>query len=131
MKGAIYILIFGVIVSGFIIFLSRSNGQSSLPNADQGNNVSIVDGKQIIEIGARGGYSPRLSTAKAGIPTIVRFKTNGSFDCSSSVRIPSLNVSKLLPQTGLTDIDIGSPKTGPLLGTCSMGMYRFEIDFEA
>ena len=130
MKGAIYILIFGVVVAGFIIFLSRGTGQTA-SNEPQANNVTIVDGKQIIEIKARGGYNPKLSVAKAGIPTIVRFTTNGSFDCSASVRIPSLNVSKLLPQTGTTDIEVGTPQAGPLLGTCGMGMYRFEIDFQA
>ncbi len=130
MKVAISILIFGVVVAGSILLLSRGNGQVPGQNGEQANNVSIVDGKQIIEIKARGGYTPRLSMAKAGIPTIVRFTTNGSFDCSSSVRIPSLNITKLLPQTGLTDIDIGSPQAGPLLGTCGMGMYRFEVDFQ-
>jgi plastocyanin domain-containing protein len=93
------------------------------------NNVSIVDGKQIIEINARGGYQPRKSIAKAGIPTVIRFNTRGTFDCSSSVRIPSLGISKSLPQTGLTDIDIGSGKLGTLQGSCGMGMYPFEIDF--
>src|SRR3989344_210395 len=50
------------------------------------DNVSIIDGKQVIEIKAKGGYQPRVSFAKAGIPTIIRFDTEGTFDCSSSVR---------------------------------------------
>lgn len=94
------------------------------------NNVSIVDSKQIIEITARGGYQPRKSVAKAGMPTIIRFNTNGTFDCSSAVRIPSLDISRNLPQRGTTDIDIGSPKLGILYGTCGMGMFPFEIDFQ-
>jgi plastocyanin domain-containing protein len=132
MKPAILILLFGVVVAGFIVFSSRSSGPSSnSASGQEANNVSIVNGRQIIEITARGGYYPGVSTAKAGIPTIIRFKTNGSFDCSSSVRIPSLNFSKLLPQSGNTDVDAGSPSPGKLLGTCGMGMYRFEIDFQA
>ncbi len=95
------------------------------------NNVTIVDGKQIIEINAKGGYQPRKSIAKAGIPTIIRFNTKGTFDCSSSVRIPSMNISKLLPQTGSTDIDIGSGKLGTLQGSCGMGMYPFEVEFQS
>lgn len=93
-------------------------------------NVSIVDGKQIIEIKAKGGYQPRKSVAKAGIPTILRFDTNGTFDCSSSVRIPSMDISKSLPLSGTTDIDIGSQKVATLQGTCGMGMYPFEVDFQ-
>lgn len=129
MKTAIYILIFGAVVGGFI-FLSSRNGSFTTDEQASVENVSIVDGKQIIEIKAKGGYTPRLTSAKAGLPTIVRFTTNGSFDCSLAVRIPSLNLSTTLPQTGTVDMDIGTPQSGPLLGTCGMGMYRFQINFE-
>jgi uncharacterized protein len=130
MKPALFILLFGVLVAGLIVYSLRSPGSSSNDVSDRNaNNVSIVDGKQIIEITARGGYSPEVSTAKAGIPTVIRFKTNGSFDCSSSVRIPSLNFSKLLPQSGNTDVDAGTPAPGTLSGSCGMGMYRFQINF--
>jgi len=111
--------------------LSKS-GSVSRPtpnNAQNANNVTIVDGQQIVEITARGGYQPRKSYAKAGIPTIIRFSTNGTFDCSSSVRIPSLNVYKNLPQTGKTEIDIGAQQISTLKGSCGMGMYPFEIEF--
>ena len=101
-------------------------------NGDQnkGNNVSIIDGKQIIDIRAKGGYQPTKSLAKAGVPTVLRFDTAGTFDCSSSVRIPSMNISKILPQTGSTDIDIGVQVAGLFQGTCGMGMYPFEIEFQ-
>ena len=95
------------------------------------NNVSIVDGKQIISITAKGGYQPRTSVAKAGIPTVVRFNTKGTFDCSSFVRIPSLDVSITLSNSGATDVDIEDPKVGMLQGSCGMGMYPFEIDFQS
>ena len=85
---------------------------------------------QIIEITAKGGYTPRVSIAKAGIPTILRFNTNGTFDCSSSVRIPSLDIFKYLPQSGTTDIDLGIQSAGTLNGSCGMGMYPFEIQFQ-
>ena len=98
---------------------------------DNIHNVSIVDGKQIIEINTKGGYSPKLSEAKAGMPTILRFKTNGTFDCSSSVRIPSMNISKILPNTGTTDIAVNTPQAGLLQGTCGMGMFKFEVDFKS
>ncbi len=127
MKATIVsILIAGAIIGGSIV-LVNSNNAGSTANA---NNVTIVDGKQIIEINARGGYQPRKSVAKAGIPTIIRFKTNGTFDCSSSIRIASLGISKSLPQTGSTDIDIGSGKLGILKGSCGMGMYPFEVEFQ-
>lgn len=114
-----------VLIGGVFVMLSNSNS-SQTANA---NNVSIVDGKQVVTINAKGGYQPRKSLAKAGIPTVVRFNTEGTFDCSSSIRIPSLGISKVLPQTGSTDIDIGNQKSGTLQGLCGMGMYQFEIKF--
>ena len=93
------------------------------------NNVSIVDGVQIVDIKVKGGYLPRKSIAKAGIPTIIRFNTSGTFDCSAFIRIPSLNVSRSLPQSGSTEINIGTPTTTDLQGSCGMGMYPFDVDF--
>ena len=128
---ATLISIFAVsMLIGGTFLLNRDNNQVS-GGSQVINNVSIVDGKQIIEIHAKGGYSPRSSVAKAGLPTILRFDTSGTFDCSSSVRIPSMNISKILPQTGSTDIDIGSKQVSILSGTCGMGMYPFEVNFKS
>lgn len=129
MKATIISIIVAAILIGGAFMFTRSGGDAGqVANAD---NVSIVDGKQIIEINARGGYQPRKSTAKAGIPTIIKFNTNGTFDCSSAVRIPSLSISKSLPRTGSTDIDIGSREVGTLKGSCGMGMYPFEVEFQS
>ena len=95
-----------------------------------GSNVHMEGNTQVVEIKAGGGYAPARSVAKAGIPTVVRFTNSGSFDCSSSVRIPSLDISKTLSQKGTTDIPLGTPSAGPLQGMCGMGMYPFEVDFK-
>ena len=128
MKATVISIIAAVVLIGGAFVLTRGSSPSDTAPA---NNVSIVDGKQIIEIDAKGGYQPRKSIAKAGIPTIIRFNTSGTFDCSSSVRIPSMNISKNLPQTGSTDIDIGDGKLGTLQGSCGMGMYPFEVEFQS
>jgi plastocyanin domain-containing protein len=123
-------IIISIVISiTFIIGAVMLSTNVGLPG--NGNNVIVVDGKQIIEITAKGGFEPKKSVAKAGIPTVIRFETNGTFDCSSSVRIPSMNISKILPQSGLTEIDIGTPTVATLKGSCSMGMYPFEIDFQS
>jgi plastocyanin domain-containing protein len=120
------------LIVGVLIFLAFSVSKSNTPSSTTvpGNNVSVVDGVQIVELLAKGGYFPEKSVAKAGIPTILRLKTNGTFDCSSIVRIPSLDITKNLPPTGNLDVDLGSPKVGVLQGTCGMGMYPYEIDFQ-
>lgn len=129
MKATTISIIAAVVLIGGAFMLTRNTGGTE--QVTNANNVTIVDGKQIIEISAKGGYQPRKSIAKAGIPTIIRFDTKGTFDCSSSVRIPSMNISKNLPQTGSTDIDIGSQQVATLQGTCGMGMYPFEVEFQS
>jgi sulfite exporter TauE/SafE len=121
---------FDAVGLGFGSRISSEGGAGDSRFVGSAGNVSIVDGVQIVEIRARGGYSPRKSIAQAGIPTVIRFNTAGTFDCSSSIRIPSLNVSKILPQSGATDIQIGAQATSTLEGSCGMGMYPFEIDFK-
>ncbi len=130
MKGILIAIAVSIALIGGAAMLSNGNSKAPVEQAVKGNNVSIVDGVQIIEIDAKGGYLPRKSIAKAGMPTTIRFNTVATFDCSSSVRIPSMNISKLLPQTGSTDIDIGIHEAGPLEGSCGMGMYPFEVLFE-
>ncbi len=129
MKATFISVIAAAVLIGGTFALTR--GGSPQGDIAPANNVSVVEGKQIIEIRAKGGYLPRKSIAKAGIPTIIRFDTNGTFDCSSSVRIPSLNISKVLPQSGSADIDIGTGQLGTLQGSCGMGMYPFEVEFQS
>lgn len=125
--GGAYFFVDGTTSSGST---NTNSKVAQVENTAPVHNVNIVNGKQIIEIKAKGGYQPRKSIAKAGIPTILRFDTSGTFDCSSSVRIPIMGISKALPQTGTTDIEIGIPQAITLQGTCGMGMYPFEINFQ-
>lgn len=95
------------------------------------DNSVMKDGIQYVTITASGGYSPRQSGAKAGVPTKLVVKTNGTYDCSASLAINSLNYRKMLPSTGETVIDAGTPKAGDTLrGVCGMGMYSFVINFK-
>ena len=128
-KTVSIIITLGLVVSIGIIFI----GGSKKDNANRGQavqNSEIKDGVQYITINARGGYSPRVSIAKAGIPTKLIVKTDGTYDCSASLVIRSIGFQKILPQTGEIQIDLGMPKVGePLRGVCGMGMYSFLINF--
>jgi len=131
MKGIISAVVIASVFIGGALILTRNNGASNTAvESVVVNNVTVVDGVQIVEVTARGGYQPRRSVAKSGIPTVIRFNTKGTFDCSLSVRIPSMNISTFLPQTGSTDIDIGTGQVGTLSGSCGMGMYPFSVDFQ-
>src|SRR3990167_2161920 len=117
----------GLIVGAIMLTGNNTNSNDIAGTAD---NVSIVDGKQIIEIRAKGGYSPRVTNAKAGLSTIIKMDTQNTFDCSSSLVIPDLSYRTYLPPTGETIIDVPPQKVGTKLqGLFGMGMYNFSINF--
>lgn len=129
-KIASIIITLGLVVSIGIIFLGGLNNGDETSSTQSLQNIEISDGVQYITIDVKGGYSPKVSSAKAGIPTKLILKTNGTYDCSSSVVIRSIGYQKTLPQTGEEIIDIGIPEANtPLQGTCGMGMYNFLIKF--
>ena len=126
-KTVSIIITIGLIVAIAIVFMGGLKPKNTSQIAQ---NTEIKDGIQYITIYARGGYLPEISNAKADIPTKLIIKTNGTYDCSASLVIKSINYQKFLSQTGEEIIDIGTPKYGePLIGVCSMGMYSFEIYF--
>ena len=131
-KTASIILTLALVVGLGIVFLggSKSENDGATASTQAAQNVEIKDGVQYITIDAKAGYSPKVSTAKAGIPTKLVVKTNGTYDCSASLVIRSVGYQKILPQTGQDTIDIGTPVAGqPLQGVCGMGMYNFLINF--
>jgi plastocyanin domain-containing protein len=126
---ALAILVAAILIGGVVLFMGKSSGSTAV--AAPANNVTVSDGKQVVAIGVKGGYLPQQSSAKADMPTVLRMKTNGTFDCSSGVTIPSLGIRKILPQTGETDITVPAQKAGTTLeGVCIMGMYHFAVNFE-
>lgn len=128
-QTAISLVVTLVLIGGaFWLASPRSgteSGTATLPTA------TIVDGKQFVDITAKGGYSPRVVVAKAGVPTVLRVTTNGTFDCSAGVVIPKLSYQKFLKPSGTEDIPITAEQaTGTLQGLCAMGMYNFQIKFQ-
>lgn len=119
-----------ILLIGGMYLVAKNNSYEDETGTSSANNVSMVNGKQVIAIKARGGYSPKISTAKADIPSTIVMNTQGSYDCSSSVVIPSIGYQQTLPITGETSIEIPPQKAGTTLqGMCAMGMYRFQIEF--
>lgn len=129
-KIALSIITLGLIIGIGVIFLGGSKNNSETGSTQPGNNIEIRDGVQYINIEAKGGYSPRVSSAQAGIPTKLIIKTNNTYDCSRSLVIRSIGFKKILSKTGEEIIDVGIPESGvPLQGMCSMGMYNFSVNF--
>ncbi len=128
---AVSLMLIGMFFAGRLSIGGAAQGDADSGNQASVQNVSMVDGKQIIEVTARGGYSPRFSVAKAGVPTVIRMKTEGTFDCSSIFTLPSLGIREALPSSGVKDIDIPAQVSGTTLtGTCAMGMYSLQVQFQ-
>ena len=127
MQTTLAVVVSGALIGGAIIFSSVGGGKAIVASV---SNVSVIDGKQIIEIGAKGGYSPTLTAAKANMPTVVRVQTNGTFDCSSAITIPSIGYRANLPPTGSTDIEVPSQTAGTSMHiVCAMGMRSALVNF--
>lgn len=142
MKTSTAALIALVIIVGAGYFAMRDTSMEASPSISVKNGITsdiaegdqnsvIKDGVQYVTIVARGGYAPRKSFAMAGIPTKFIIKTSGTYDCSASLVISSLNFRQMLPNTGDTIIDAGIPKVDDKVqGVCAMGMYSFAVEFK-
>lgn len=126
----ISLVLCALIIGGAIWFTSARPSANVSPDTNT-LTIPITDGKQIIDITAKGGYSPRQVNAKAGVPTILRVTTNGTFDCSASLVIPKLSYQKFLQPSGTEEITLPAEQVqGTLQGLCAMGMYNFKIVFQ-
>lgn len=129
-KTASIIIAVALVIGIGIMVLDQSRSSSDLDSTQQTQNIEVRDGVQYIIINARGGYSPRVSTAQSNMPTKLIVKTNGTYDCSASLVIRSIGYQKVLNQTGEEVIDLGTPQSNTTVqGTCSMGMYSFKLIF--
>ncbi|NBV76564.1 hypothetical protein EBR66_00095 [bacterium] len=123
----ISIIISVALIGGTLYFISD---RSASPNGEvaQSQNVEIRDGVQYVTITAKGGYSPRITQIKGGLPTKLVVKTDDTYDCTASLVIRSVGFQKILQPTGEEIIDLGTPKSGDKVqGVCGMGMYNFQI----
>ncbi len=129
-KNTIISIIVSVVLIGGTLYFVSDRSASSGGEVTQSQNVEIRDGVQYVTITAKGGYSPRTTQLKGGMPTKLVVKTDGTYDCSASLAIRSAGFQKVLQPTGEEIIDLGNPKSGEKVqGVCSMGMYNFAVNF--
>lgn len=127
----IAIIIGGAFIVGAFVLSDRDTNITVTDTVQPQNNVTVEGEKQVVAISAKGGYLPRMSEAKADMPTTLKIETTGTFDCSSALNLPAMNYQKNLPPTGITEIEIPPQPAGSTFeGLCGMGMYRFEIAFK-
>lgn len=121
-------LIAGVLILAVIALLLFGDNKKQADLVETSNTSGDI---QVIEITAKGGYSPKIIEAKADLESVLRVKTENTFDCSLSLSIPKLGVNKNLPTNGVSEFEIKPQESGSTIdGTCAMGMYGFKIKFE-
>ena len=130
-----YILLCGILIavtSMIIVFsnVNKTSNQSANSKSNQTITEQVSGDKQVINLLAQIGYSPKNQEAKSGVDSVLKIETNKTFDCSSAISIPSLKFRKNLPSTGVAEVNIPAQKPGTKInGTCSMGMFSFSITF--
>jgi hypothetical protein len=91
--------------------------------ADAGNSITVR--------ALNDGYYPASTRAKAGQPVRLDLVTDKTYSCAQAFVIPALHIERLLPESGVTSINLPPQKAGSVLRyTCSMGMYTGQIRFE-
>lgn len=127
-KNTIISIIISIVLIGGTLYFVSDRPSSSSSEIAQSQNIEITDGVQYVTITAKGGYSPRITQIKGGLPTKLVVKTDGTYDCSASLVVRSVGFQKILQPTGEEIIDLGTPKSGDKVqGVCGMGMYNFQI----
>jgi sulfite exporter TauE/SafE len=96
-------------------------GPPAVSDASSGVQTLVVDVENR-------GYSPSRVKAKAGLPTKLVLRTDGTVGCTRAFVIPDRNIQRVLPASGTTELGLGTLRAGKLEFTCSMGMYWGEID---
>ena len=99
---------------------------SGTPAAADTTVATIADGHQEVVVTATtGGYSPRNAEITAGIPTTLVVRSADATGCVRSFAIGGNEM--VLPESGDTRIDLGTPSAGILRYACGMGMYTGTI----
>lgn len=127
-KNTIISIIISIALIGGTLYYISDRSASLGGETAQSQNIEIRDGVQYVTVTAKGGYSPRVTEIKGGIPTKLIVKTDGTYDCSASLVVRPVGFQKILQPTGEEVIDLGTPKSGDeVQGVCGMGMYNFQI----
>ena len=118
---AIFNMANGLRLSG-VSLAWENNATSKLPaSARIENGIQILDMEQAV------GYKPNKLTVKRGIPVRWVIHSTNSYNCSSYLVVPALEVTKQLYE-GENIIEFTPTQPGPIRFTCGMGMYAGVIN---
>jgi sulfite exporter TauE/SafE len=73
------------------------------------------------------GYTSDTRVLKKGVPVVLTLQTKNSYSCANAFTIPSMNMTQMLPANGTETVTFTPEKSGKLVYSCTMGMYRGEF----
>jgi plastocyanin domain-containing protein len=124
------ILCVSLVVGTIVIFSKSSSNAAETKGVISSEYVQLSSSNQIVSVTAKNGFSPSKVNAKADTPTILKVKTDRTYDCSNVINIPSLGISRSLPVSGITEIEIPPQSAGQTINaTCSLGQYFLQVQF--
>ena len=95
-----------------------------LPKGKETRTVVGSSGFQEAMILVKGGYSPDLVVAEAGVPIRLSFLREESSACSERVVFPDFRKSTPLPEGQRVVVELPAAKAGEYGFQCEMGMLR-------
>ncbi len=87
-------------------------------------DAQMEDGRQVVDITVKGGYSPSLVRVEAGKPVRLRFDRQENSDCTARVVFPDLRKSATLAAFGTTTLDLDIAEPGEYSWACGMNMLH-------
>lgn len=137
-KSNLLVVVITIFLIGWAVRITKWNKSSDPTSTTEwtttagtvSSNVTETAGKQEITIEAWNGYNPKITMAKANMPTELKIQWKNAYGCESAVRIPALKYSKNLEANWSDVIQLVAQAPWTVInGTCSMGMYNFQIKF--
>ena len=105
------------LIAGIVwyFFLSRKS---------EAGSASSGPGVQEIHVIVKGGYSPELIAARAGVPLRIHFRREETAPCSEEIVFPDFGIRRHLPPFETTVVEIPAPKPGRYVFACGMDMLH-------
>lgn len=94
---------------------------SGTATADTTTTTVTAGHQEVVITATDSGYSPRVAAITAGLPTTLIVRSDDATGCVRSFVIH--DTQTVLPQSGDTRIDLGTPTAGSLRYACGMGMF--------
>ena len=92
--------------------------------------AQVVEGKQVVRVAVKGGYSPDTLVVKRGRPVRIEFDRQETSGCSDTVVFSDFGISRPLPAFKTTAVEFTPDKAGQFSFTCGMNMLRGKLIVE-